>query len=345
MTVFNREQLLEVLDRCRPGLASGGLLPELTHLWFDQKNVYAYNGGLGIRQRLPTDISAGIPGRPLLDLLKTSKLEKASITRAGTTTLIKMGRSEIKLVSISDTDRRVWPFPNVLPKEEGLAVNDKVFDAMKTLAFLKQGKANQAIHFGVVVMVTHDAINLYAADGRSIAMVSVKAKSVTMPQFLVPWEMVSTMGDMLKGKENAQLWLMPDCVVAGSPGTMIGSNLVDLKGSQDVVGIMKTRFGGKMLPLPKGLGPLLERAVILAGKDEPLITLSMAKGQLRLTGKYALGAIDETLELDRVGASVKAKLPADVIVRALPLAETFNLHSSTVALGGPNFQYVVATKE
>jgi DNA polymerase III sliding clamp (beta) subunit (PCNA family) len=346
MSTFNREELLGTLNECRPGLANGGMIDELTHLWFDRKNVYAYNGGLGIRRRIETDLACGLPGKPLLDLLASSRLEKCSITKAPGGIDLKLARSPILLAGIDDADRRVWPFPKVLPKEDGLLLSDKLFEAMKMMTFAKASSPSQSIHHGVLLSVGHDVVTIYATDGKSIASIGVKAKNVSMDKFLLPWEMLSVSAALLKGKDDAQLWLLEDCVVAGAPGTMIASNLVDLTGSPDVVGIMKTRFGGKMQELPKGFGPVLDRAVILAGKDEPLLTLTTSKGRLRLQGKYALGQIDEELDLEGGGAAVKAKFPADLIAQAVPLSDRFNLTSSTLNLAGPNsFQYVLAAKE
>jgi hypothetical protein len=135
-------------------------------------------------------------------------------------------------------------------------------------------------------------------------------------------------------------------VVAGAPGTLIACNWIDLKGTQDVAKIMEQRFGGKMQPIPKGFKLLLERAAILAAKDEPLVRMAVSKGELRIKGKFAQGQIDETLEVASGTSSVVTRQRADAITRVLKLCDRFALNERTIALSGTNgFKYVVGAKE
>lgn len=347
MTTFMRQDLLDTLNECRPGLAAVGLVPELSHLWFDSKNVYAYDGGLGLRRKMESDLDCGVPGRVLLDLLKTSTLKQVTIDQTKEGVVVQMGKAKVNLTSI-DSERRVWPFPKVLPKKDGLVLNEQILLAFKELQFVKMSRGTMAVHHGIVMDVGHDEVTLLSTDTRSIAQRIVKAKNVTMPQFVVPWALVSNIVSLFDGEGDfPKLWVHDDCIVAGVPGTMVASNLLELPASPNLPKVMADRAEGKLKALPKGLQPLLERAVILAGTEEAHVNVSTSKGSLRLSGKWPMGTMDERLELEDKVESVSVKLAADGIVRALGKVDSWRLTEKELVMSGDKgaFRYLLSTKD
>ena len=88
---IEREDFIKALALVKPALASGGVVQELNHLWFDTKFVYAYDGGFGIKLPLKTDLECGVPGTPLINLLGTSALKEAELQQEKDKLLLKFG--------------------------------------------------------------------------------------------------------------------------------------------------------------------------------------------------------------------------------------------------------------
>jgi len=368
VTEFNRAELLKTLDQCRPAIAAVGLIPALSHLWFDGKFVYAYGGGLGIRRKLECDFQCGLPGKILLDLLKTSALEKVWINQTEQGVVLQMGKAKINLAQMP-IDEQIWPFPKALPKEAGLPLSEKIFDVFKQLPFVKSSKETKAVHYGIVVMVSNTEVGLYATDSICIAKRAIEVQSTSMPTFIAPWPFVAAVVDLLSGKKAPHLWqltkypitnldfdpnreesdenpkkLLINALIAGVPGTMIASNLLEL--DADPSKIMTKRFTGKLRALPKGLEPLLQRATILAGTEEPTLAVSIAKGVMRLKAKFKTGMIDERIELDGGAPSVNVKISANLVSAAIKWADKFAISENELLLSGADgFQYMLGTKE
>src|SRR5687767_12853360 len=105
---FDREELLSSLADASPALAKTDTIPGLDHFWFDGKYVYAYDGGLGVRVPLKLDLECGLPGKTLLELLKTSALKEVEIEAPKRDATIKMGKSSVTMVTM-DLDKMGWP--------------------------------------------------------------------------------------------------------------------------------------------------------------------------------------------------------------------------------------------
>src|SRR5678816_2751546 len=107
MSTHERDELLSTLNDAAPALGREATIPEYSYFWFDKKFVYAYNGGLGIRLALPTDLECGIPGKPFLDLLNTSSMKQVFLDQADDAVILQMGKSKMN-ISNRFTEKRVW---------------------------------------------------------------------------------------------------------------------------------------------------------------------------------------------------------------------------------------------
>src|SRR5262245_38170160 len=123
MTTFDREALLSTLTDAAPAVARASLIDGYKNFWFDEKYVYALDGGLGIRLPLETELVCGVPAKPLLDLLKTSALKEVFLDSTGTKVVLQMGKSKVSLVShdidlfLDDKGKGLWSFPKAAPKD------------------------------------------------------------------------------------------------------------------------------------------------------------------------------------------------------------------------------------
>ena len=67
---FDRAELLDSLTKLKSGIGKGTAIPSYSHIWFNEQHAFSYNGGLGIRVPLDTELNCGVPG--LAALVRTA---------------------------------------------------------------------------------------------------------------------------------------------------------------------------------------------------------------------------------------------------------------------------------
>lgn len=342
---IDRAEFISALSRVKPAWASGGVVAELSHVWFDKKAVFAFDGGFGIRLALTTELDGGIPGSPLLGLLNTSTLKEASLDIAGTSLQVKLGKAVSKL-SAYELDRAVWPYPAKLPKGAApTALNEEFIEALRKTLFIKASPPTRVEHHGVTVQRSKNDIELYATDSATMACVRLAGvgKGASFERTLLPRAFAEQI--VSQCPEGVKLYVFEDYLVAEGDGVSFYSNLMDISGSDDMAGIMtkKGTLHPTTVPLPVGLEGALARAEILAGAQEPAVELATDGASLSLTGDYALGTLKETLPMEGKLPSVKLRIKAGSLKRALVHAEGFSIEKGSLLLRGePDFAYLIA---
>lgn len=349
MTTFNRAELLEVLTEVRPALGTGSLVPAFGYFWFDKQDISAYDGGLGIRLDYDTELECGVPGKPLLDLLKTSTLKDVFLDIVEGSLVLQMGKAKVKLTTLP-LEQRTWPFTSVLPKKstKTLTLSEGILAALKRTGLVTPSKRTQVLHHGVVAVVQKSGLEFYATDSRTIMRIQLDEKAaVGFDRVLLPWGFIDS---ILKFKAGTKLHILPDCLMAQANGALVCSNLRSLSEAMDIVEVTRPHLNGKQaLPTPATLAATVQRAKILAGGDEALLNLSLKDSNLRVKGEWATGSINENMSLKEVAAAeVVANFPANLIERGLDGTDSFSISKNSMVLygntGDAAVSYVLASK-
>ncbi len=352
MATYEREELLATLADAAPALAApGAMMPELSHFWFDEKYVYAYDGGLGVRLALKTDLNCGVPGKTLMGLLKTSTLKQVFLDIVKDQLVLQMGKAKVKIATLS-AERKAWAFP-VAPKKNPntLVLSEGLLKACKDLLFVRTSRPTQTYHNGVVVIPIDVGLELYASDTASMASVVVFDKQVTklraphLPRFIIPWPFLVRVLELIE--PGAKLQVLDDCLMVESGDKLVCSNLLEFPESPDFAKVLGSHDKALPMTLPPGLQPVLDRAVILAGKDEARVHLSVVDKQgLSVEGDYAQGSLDEALPIEGKRELTGGKIPflASMISRGLSKGDKFSLSKTALAVYGENdFIYLLAS--
>ena len=345
--LVEREDFIKTLTHLKPALGVKGVIPQLAHIWFDKANAYAYDGGFGIKLAYKGELDCGVPGVPLMGLLSTSALKEATLEPNGAAALqVKLGKSHSKL-AILEGDQKVWPFPVKLPKNATpLALSEDFIEGLRKTLFIKASPATRVEHHGVTVLHNNNNLELYSTDSSTMVQVTIKGggKGADFDRTLLPRDFAEQL--VAQAPEGAKLYVMADCLIADAEGISFYSNLLDLSEANDMGAIMAKNIAKhpKAVALPAGLESALARAEILAGLEEPAVDVSVEGSILKLTGTYALGALQESLPLEGKHPEAKMKLRAGLLRRALVHAETFSVTKDSLLLRGePDFVYLVAS--
>jgi DNA polymerase III sliding clamp (beta) subunit (PCNA family) len=345
--LIDREVFAGSLARVKPALSSGGVVKELTYLWFDKKHVLAYDGGFGIQLKLATELECGVPGRVLTDLLSTSPLKEATLEPNGEALNVKFGRSTSK-VAVLDASSKVWPFPGKLPRNaEPTALDENFMEALRKTLFVKASPATRVEHHGVLVQKQKKDLVLYSTDSATMAQAVVKGAGagVGFEKTLLPRAFAEQL--VAQTPEGVDLYVLDDCLIAAGEGVTFYSNVLDLSAAHDLAGVVAStqKAQPEGVDLPAGLQEALDRAIILAAKDPdgPIISLGVDRGKLTILGDYNLGKLDEQLELEGTHPNGRLKIKATLLARALAYGEQFSLNENALVLSSPGFTYIVAS--
>ena len=342
---IEREDFIKALALVKPALASGGVVQELNHLWFDTKFVYAYDGGFGIKLPLKTDLECGVPGTPLINLLGTSALKEAELQQEKDKLLLKFGKSTSKL-ALLELDRKVWNFPVKLPKNANpTPLGEDFIEALRRVLFIRASPQTRVEHYGVLVNVNKNDLELVTTDSKSMAAVTLKGagKGAAFEKVLLPFNFAEEI--VSQAPEGVDLYVLEDCLIAVADSVELYSNVLDVSATRNLSEIIQHQLDGhpKTVELPPGFEAALSRAEILAGKDEAFLSVGVNGAGLQLQGSYGLGSVQETLPLEGKLAEAKLRVLAEMLRRGLKHSESFSVSKESLLMkGGGGFIYVVA---
>jgi len=350
---FDREELLAALVNASPALANNFTIPGLDHFWFDGDFVYAYDGGLGVRVAFKSELGCGLPGKVLLDLLKTSALKQVDMEFDKKDVVLKMGKSKVKLSSLG-SDCSAWAFPSpskkVFDKALGiLPLTEAVMEAITRVSFARMsGKPKRVIENGVTVIPQRGVVEFYATDSASIARAVVEEDvDKDLPSFILPWPFVDQLLELVE--PGASLHVLDDCLMVVGKGVLVCSHTLELGENNGALPTTISPYvrdeGDVVVDIPGGLQAVLDRAMILSGQKETLVSLSVEGKLLIVEGKYGLGSLYEELPIKGKLSEVSTDFPAHLVRRGLSQAKNILLSTRAMVLDdGSDFVYVLAAK-
>lgn len=341
----DREALLASLSCLKPAIRVGGVVPELAHIWFTEDHVSAYDGGLGIRLPSALGLSCGVPGSALLGLLKTSSLRGVELEQADSTLAVKMGRSRTKL-NVLEPDRDPWQF-ETKSSGKGIPLGEAVIEALRSVLVLRPGSAdNRLEHHGIAVYRSKSNVDFYSTDNATIARATIEEKKSVLPSFLfLPRPFAEQLVSQCPA--GADLYVAEDHFVAVGDGVELYSNALDTAGLADLPAIAEQHLDEHPdeVPMPTGLEAALDRAEVLVGADDPVVTVTLRKKEFHLGGKYAYGALSEKLKLEQEHPDAEIVVAISHLRRALMSATTFSAtEESMLFFEEDRFLFVVASR-
>lgn len=342
----DREEFIAALTRVKPALSSGGRVQALTHIWFDEKAAYAFDGGFGIRLTLETELSCGAPGVALLGLLSTSTLKEVELSPDENSLRVKFGKATSKLATLEPA-ANAWRFPAKLPKgSEPAKLDEKFIEALRKTLFVKASSPERVEHYGVIVQKRKKDLFLGSADKLTIATAVAKGAGtgVEFDRVIFPRNFAEQL--VAQAPEGADLYVLDDCLIAVGDGISFYTNKLDLTDADDLAALIagEVKTHPEATPLPAGFEAALNRAEILAGREEPVVDLEINKEGLKVCGDYGLGQLNEVLELEGSPPAAKFRAKAGLIRRALPYAEGFSITRNALMMRAEDgFAYVVGS--
>jgi hypothetical protein len=137
--------------------------------------------------------------------------------------------------------------------------------------------------------------------------------------------------------------------VGSKSSTTLYSNVFDVTEMLDLPSYFDKFVTDKtpVFKYPEGFGVALERAMLLAGNEESFIQFKASAKTLALSGKFALGQLDEEFALSKSMPKSQIRIDAKVLSSVKGVSEMSVTDSVAILFGDKenDFTYVIAGKE
>jgi hypothetical protein len=352
---IERKELLTALEPLKPALAVRSSIAELSHVWFDREFAYAYDNGKGIRVKFACPLKLGVSGPLLLGLVEQSSADTFTLEENDTALTFKSGRSNVKLVTLP-FEGRVWPYPE---KSKGkplatIKVSEGFLAALKRVLSLRPVIQKRMEHHSVCVYPigkSGEEMDLFTTDSVSLAyMPLVEAIGSNADALAIPREFADQI--LAQCKPGQELNFYTDhFALQASEKVWLYSNVFDTSEMLEL-GEAVDKFSDKKLTptfdIPDGFTATLERAVLMAGTEEPVVSLRATGKTLVLKGQFKFGQLDEEFTLSaalpKVSIDVVAKtlLAVKDVTRMMILPRNDRENGALALCGKDGFRYITA---
>jgi DNA polymerase III sliding clamp (beta) subunit (PCNA family) len=346
-----RTKLLAALDIVKPAIAAKALLEELTHVWFLDKRLIAYDDVIGISAPFDAEeIQGGIKGQLIVGLLNASGAKNVELTAKGDEALLKAARAKLNL-ALLEPERAVWDFPKV--KNNAFSPLSKELLAGLADVLIAVGQDTSIPdQLGVTFQLAEDGLTLFTTDSKTIAQCFVPApKGFDEEYMVVPTQFCEQL--LRLGNDKTQVALIKGGIVANcESGVGIYSRLVDVPDPSDFTDTLQRalpkNYNSVAVPIPGNMRLAIERAlVVLNGKVAEPISMTVKDGILNLECRSDLGELHDEIELDGKHEDASLQIDPTLIKRALDKCDSMLLADSCFAMIGRkgNFVYVISSIE
>jgi DNA polymerase III sliding clamp (beta) subunit (PCNA family) len=348
MASISRKETIAALDPLRPAIAARSAIQELSHIWFDGEFAYATNGGMGIKVKFSSPFKCGIPGSLFLGLLNQAAADTLDFSFDDDVLKFKTGRSSVKLNTLP-IEQKVWRYPE---KSAGkpvasLKVTEGFIAALKRVFVLRPSGPKRMEHHAVCIFAFDGEMDIFVTDSKSLLVMPVpQSVTGTARKIALPREMAEQIAGQCKA--DPELKMFDDhFVVQANEKVTLYSNVFDTSEMLDLPTYADKFTDDTIAPpvkLPEGFSAALERAVLLAGAEEPVVTLSGSAKSLKLLGRYKFGRLDEDFTL------VKAIPKATILLDAKTLLSVKDVDKLAISDGFANlrsddgFMYIMSAK-
>lgn len=296
---MNRKQLLDILGRVKPALASNDLIPALTHLWFSGQEVLAYNDAVGISAPCDVGFSGMVPGSTLLSMLQMSRAKDVEFASGDGDVLVKAASAKIKL-PLLPLDKPLFEMPEASGDDELPASSSDFVAAVS--ACLRSVTTDPSVpdQLGITVIPGKKSIDLYSTNGVTIsfASVPVSGKVALSRRVVLSSHFCEQLVRLARGDKKARLVVAEDhALLRTSGGVRLFGRLVEVESPLDfaaqVAELVPEGIDEAVVPIPTGFTRILDRALVVADPsgERAYTQISVRGGRATFFTKSARGEI------------------------------------------------------
>lgn len=314
---MDRQELLGKLKTLQPALAAHGLIPALTHIWFNSETITTYNDRIGISMPFKSGVKGLIPGAMLLGLLSNSGAKDVLLSPKDGCVVLKMGKANAELATLPYDDS-MFQMPEPKGKKFVIAA-DTLCSAFSRCLRSTTDDTSVPDQLGVTLVQEDDGVYMYSTNGQVITRVAVDAEfkgRVVLPSEFCEQAIVLAKG----GDEKVTIYIAENHALLPTKSATLYGRLIDpenpLPFQQQFEAHFPPKIRKKLVPIPGLMRTVIERSLVMAaagdGAASVRVTISDGKSMKLLTHAYknksSIGKITDSLTLEKDHSDVAAEL-------------------------------------
>jgi DNA polymerase III sliding clamp (beta) subunit (PCNA family) len=308
---MNRELLLEKLDIVAPALSKTNLVPVLSHFWFTNGGLMAYNDLIAISTKLDTEFIGAVPGSTLMALLEKSKAKDVEFVTGKDGNkklpegqlLVKAASSKFTLPYLEEEKTHIFEMP-----EEDLSVAlpvdlEAFLDAIEIcMISLKEDPAIPD-SLGITLMFGPDYIDIYTTNDATITKATVSATAYMYTQPIVlSGSFCRQMLSLAKKGGKKHLEIREDYSLFECGDIILFGKLVQVQKPLDFAGAVDNAFPVEMeehlVSIPSKLELILDRAIVIGDPKKPKTQVTIKNNIVQFYTQSERGEVRDSMQLE-----------------------------------------------
>jgi DNA polymerase III sliding clamp (beta) subunit (PCNA family) len=316
---MQRLELVEKLERVSPALSSNNLVPVLSHFWFNNDVLTAYNDQIAISTKLNSGFVGAVPST-LIKLLSASRAKDVDLIYDDVGNLtVKAASAKFKLpyLTAKSFDIFKMPEPDVakaLPVDMGKfleAIGSCIFSSLKEDTSMPDS-------LGITLSLEAGNIHLYATNDVTISYANVKQTNsrieLPLQRVVLSGNFCRQMLSIAKTGGSSHVEIHSDYSLFQAGETILFGRLVDVQRPLDFDSVIESSFPADaekdLVSIPTKLQLILDRAIIITeSKTERSKTAISVKGGIaKFYSKSENGEVRDSCQVEEHHPEVEVSI-------------------------------------
>lgn len=309
---MKRTEVLDTLSVVHPALAANDLIPVLSHYWFTGDRVMAYNDVIAISTNMETDFAGALKASMLHGHLSKADGKEVEFKVKGDDVTVKAGRSSLK-IPMMPVESFLFEFPEVEESDRIKVDIESMVNAFEVCLQSLGKHISEPERRGITFIPSDEKeLELFSTDSVTMSKATLRTKSAhkLRSHFTLSEAFCRVALKLLarKGASKSKLYFDDTFSYLELPdGTQLYGRLVDDPSPPDfqkaLKNVLPKKFGNMLVPTPKALPQLLDRAYLVVSKamnpDTKIMIKegSSGKAVVKIQAISELGEFSESLSL------------------------------------------------
>jgi len=332
---MNRLQLLDVLEKIKPGISNKDDLEGTNLVTFSNDRISSFNNEIMISHPFSFDIKGSIPATELYKLLQKINDDEITISHKDNQFLIK-GKNKNAGINMVDKS-----FPNIKIPRKWIELPE---DFIEALGFCIFSASTDSMKEDLTCISIQEDITL-SCDNFRATRYKMKSSLPESIDLLIPLKAAKELVNYNPKRVSTDgSWIHFLEELEPETGTLFSCLTMDRKYLKDIDPFFDVK--GESLLLPDNLKDILSRVEILAEMDSlsryKIIHLKLEKNELVCRSQGEKGWIEETEKIDYDGEKLEIQINPSQICQILDKSRDIVIGKNSVVFHGENFSHVIA---
>lgn len=327
---INRKELLDVLKKIKPGIASKDSIEQATHFIFNKKSVLTYNDQISISHPFKSDLSCTVPAKEFYEILSKIEDEEIDFSIQEEKIQFKTKRAKLELSIHIQIDKSII----VEPGKEWKKLPKNFIDGISFCSF---SAAKENTH-PVLTAIYISGNEIISSDNFRISQYFLQSKisdvllfnaSIVKELIKFPVHQYSTSDAWIFFKTEENVIFACRKIEGTFPNV---SSILEVK--------------GKEIILPDETKKAVDISSVLAEGEldyDKKINVSIKDGKLICSGQREIGKIDFTIKADSLkGKEFNFGINPDFFKVILAKSNSVIIDKTRLTFISENFKHIIS---